>query len=63
MKKWMKYLMSTIIFCILYTIITYLLTKNISFKMIAITTIIYVIIYTATDLICNKLLSKKQFIH
>lgn len=59
MKKWMKYLMSTIIFCALYTTITYLLTKNISFKMIAITTIIYVIIYTATDLICNKLLSKK----
>lgn len=59
MKKWMKYLMSTIIFCFLYTTITYLLIKNISFKMIIITTIIYAIIYTATDLICNKLLSKK----
>ncbi len=59
MKKWIKYLMSTIIFFILYTTMTYLLTKNISFKMIIITTIIYAIIYTATDLICNKLLSKK----
>ena len=55
MKKWTKYLMSTIV----YTMVTYLLTKNISFKMIAITTLVYAIFYTATDLICNKLSSKK----
>lgn len=59
MKKWTKYLMSTIIFCIVYTMVTYLLTKNISFKMIAITTLVYAIFYTVTDLICNKLSSKK----
>lgn len=59
MKKWTKYLMSTIIFCIVYTMVTYLLTKNISFKIIAITTLVYAIFYTATDLICNKLSSKK----
>ncbi len=59
MKKWTKYLMSTIIFCIVYTMVTYLLTKNISFKMIVITTLVYTIFYTVTDLICNKLSSKK----
>ena len=59
MKKWTKYLMSTIIFCIVYTMVTYLLTKNISFKMIVITTLVYAIFYTVTGLICNKLSSKK----
>lgn len=54
MKKWIKYLMSIIIFCVLYTTITYLVTKNISFKMVAITTIIYAVLFTTIDLICDK---------
>ncbi len=59
MKKWMKYLINTIIFCIIYMIVEYLLTKNINWKMIIASTIIYSILYTATDLISNKLTSKE----
>lgn len=60
MKKWIKYLMSTIIFCVLYTTITYLVTKNISFKMVAITTIIYAVLYTTIDLICDKFFKRNN---
>lgn len=60
MKKWIKYLMSIIIFCVLYTIITYLVTKNISFKMVAITTIIYAVLYTTIDLICDKFFKRNN---
>lgn len=59
MKKRIKYLINTIIFCIIYMIVEYLLTKNINWKMIITSTIIYAIIYTATDLISNKLTSKE----
>lgn len=55
----MKYLINTIIFCIIYMIVEYLLTKNINWKMIIASTIIYAILYTATDLISNKLTSKE----
>ena len=58
-KKWMKYLINTIIFCIIYMIVEYLLTKNINWKMIIASTIIYAILYTATDLISNKLTTKE----
>ena len=54
MKKWTKYLISTIVFSIVYTMVEYLLTKDINWKMIIVTTIMYAIIYTTLDLICNK---------
>lgn len=59
MKKWMKYLISTIIFGITYTIVVYLLNKNINWKMVIVTTIIYAVFYTIIDLGCNKLIKKK----
>lgn len=58
MKRKVKYLISTIIFCIIYIIVDYLLTKNIDWKFVIIVTIIYAIIYTTIDLIYNKLQSK-----
>lgn len=58
MKKVFKYLISTVIFCTIYTIITYLLTKNINWKLVIVATIIYATFYTLIDLICNRLQSK-----
>ena len=59
MKKWTKYLISTIVFETLYIITELLLSKNINWKMFIITAIIYTIVYTGIDLICNKLTTKK----
>lgn len=41
MKEYMKYIISTIVFLVVYTLVSYLLTKNIDFKMIIITSIVY----------------------
>ena len=54
MKKWIKYLMSTVVFGIMYTIVEYLLTKDINWKLVIVATIMYAILYTTIDLICNK---------
>lgn len=58
MKKWMKYLTSTIVFGFLYTVAEYLLSKDIDWKMVIVTTIIYIIFYIIVDLVWNKLLMK-----
>lgn len=60
MKKYLKYIISTIVFAVVYTLVSYLPTKNIDFKMIIITTIVYAISYTTIDLVCNKVSSKKK---
>ena len=54
MKRWIKYLISTIIFGIVYTLVEYLLNKSINWKMVIVTTITYAIFYTTIDLISNK---------
>lgn len=58
MKKWMKYLTSTIVFGFLYTMAEYLLSKDIDWKMVIVTTIIYIVFYIIVDLVWNKLLKK-----
>ena len=58
MKKGFKYLINTIVFGIIYMMVTYLLTKNINWKLVIVTTMIYATFYTLIDLICNKLQSK-----
>lgn len=58
MKKWMKYLASTIVFGFLYTVAEYLLSKDIDWKMVIVTTIIYIVFYIIVDLVWNKLLKK-----
>lgn len=55
MKKWIKYLISTIIFSILYIVSMYLLTNNFNWKMIITVTALYLVIYAATDLICENI--------
>ena len=60
MKEYMKYIISTIVFLVVYTLVSYLLTKNIYFKMIIITSIVYAISYTTIDLVCNKISSKSK---
>lgn len=59
MKKYVKYLISTVVFFTVYTLIEYLLTKNLNWRDAIITTIIYSVCYTSVDLIFNKKLSKK----
>ena len=54
MKKWIKYLISIVVFSIMYIVVEYLLTKDINWKMVIVATIIYAIIYTIFDSICNK---------
>ena len=60
MKEYMKYIISTIVFLVVYTLVSYLLTKNIDFKMIIITSIVYAISYITIDLVCNKISSKSK---
>ena len=59
MKKWTKYLITTVFFGITYTILEYLFSKNIDWKMVIVSTIIYAVIYSIMDLICNKSTTKK----
>lgn len=54
MKKWIKYITSTVVFSVIYTITEYLLTENISWKMVVATSIIYFILYTTIDLTFKK---------
>lgn len=54
----MKYLASTIVFGFLYTVAEYLLSKDIDWKMVIVTTIIYIVFYIIVDLVWNKLLKK-----
>lgn len=54
MKKWIKYLISIVVFSIMYIVVKYLLTKDINWKMVIVATIIYAIIYTIFDSICNQ---------
>ena len=59
MKGFFKYLISTVVFCLVYSLMEYLFTKNIDFKMVIVSTIMYGIIYPIVDLVCAKLVSKK----
>ncbi len=54
MKNWIKYLISTIVFGIVYTLALYLFTKNINLKLIILTTILYGITYIAINILYNN---------
>lgn len=58
MKNWKKYLISTVAFFVMYTLVKYLLTKNIDWKLTIVATVIYGILYTGIDLVCNKFKNK-----
>ena len=59
MKGFIKYLISTVVFCLVYSLLQYLFDKNIDWKMIIVSTIIYGVLYTVIDLACAKMISKK----
>ena len=59
MQKRMKYLISTGVFCIIYTVAEYLLTGNINWKMVIVATVVYAVLYAAVDLFCNKFTVKR----
>ena len=52
MKGFIKYLISTVVFCLVYSLLQYLFDKNIDWKMIIVSTIIYGVLYTVIDLAC-----------
>ncbi len=60
MKKLIKYLISTAIFGFVYTLVLYLFTKSIDWKMIVITIIIYVFLYFVIDLVWSKFMVNKK---
>lgn len=55
MKKYIKYLINIVVFGIIYTLVMYLFSKSINWKMTFVTTIIYSVSYIVTDLVCDKL--------
>lgn len=55
MKKYIKYLINIVVFGIIYTLVMYLFSKSINWKMVFVTTIIYSVSYIVTDLVCDKL--------
>ncbi len=55
MKKYIKYLINIVVFGIIYTLVMYLFSKSINWKMVFVTTIIYAVSYIVTDLVCDKL--------
>ncbi len=60
MKKYLKYLLGTIIFFIVYTTIEYVMTENINWKMVIVSTLLYAFLYTLIDLIFNKVISNTK---
>lgn len=60
MKEYSKYIISSIVFLVVYTLVSYICTKNIDIKMVLLTTVIYTISYTAIDLTCNKKSKKSK---
>ena len=60
MKKYLKYLFGTIIFFIVYTTIEYVMTENINWKMVIVSTLVYAFLYTLIDLIFNKVISNTK---
>ena len=60
MKKYLKYLLGTIIFFIVYTTIEYVVTENINWKMVIVSTLLYAFLYTLIDLIFNKVISNTK---
>ena len=54
MKKYIKYLINIVVFGIIYTLVMYLFSKSINWKMTFVTTIIYSVSYIVTDLVCDK---------
>ena len=55
MKKYIKYLINIVVFGIIYTLVMYLFSKSINWKMVFVTIIIYAVSYIVTDLVCDKL--------
>ena len=55
MNRWLKYLLSTIIFGIVYGVMNYIYYKEISWLMILIAVIIYFVLYLVLDIISEKL--------
>ena len=55
MKKYIKYLINIVVFGIIYTLVMYLFSKSINWKMTFVKKIIYAVSYIVTDLVCDKL--------
>ncbi len=59
MKNWVKYLISTIAFGLIYVLMEYLFSKSIDWKMVVVATIIYGVLNIVAPIIANKTGKKK----
>lgn len=54
MKTWLKYVISTVIFFLTFTLIEYIFTQKIDWNITIISTLIYLVIYPISDILINK---------
>lgn len=59
MKNLVKYLISTVAFGLIYTLMGYLFTKNIAWKMIIVATLTYAVSSIIIHIISKKLATKR----
>ena len=59
MKNWVKYLVSTVVFGLIYIVVEYLFYKNIDWKMVIVATILYGVFNIGISKIINKTTKKK----
>ena len=59
MKEWGGYLISAVAFGIIYTLMEYLFSKNIDWKMVIVATLIYAVLNTIIHIISKRLVTKK----
>ena len=58
MKKWIKYLIGAIVFGGVFTLLEYLFSKSLNWRLIIVTTIIYAVLNTLVELISMKIEEK-----
>ena len=59
MKNWVKYLLSTVIFGLIYIVVEYLFYKNIDWKVVIVATTLYGVLNIGISKIINKTTKKK----
>ena len=59
MKNWVKYLVSTVTFGLIYIVVEYLFYKNIDWKVVVVATILYGVLNIGISKIVNKTTNKK----
>ena len=59
MKNWVKYLISTVAFGLMYLLLEYQFSKSIDWKMVVVATILFGLLNAGASEIANKITKKK----